>query len=192
MVDNSIRNALILPQLGIRVSDVIKDTIISIIDYLPTMTACSTDVDAVSCLQTGSRMLNLIKPMESVQQLVIPLVILSKSLCLGASGLLDVVLYPFFDVNLAKGVHNIVNAFLFTFVQMPIVTYQRCKMYGGNNASPGTTDVIYCLPDFHPITNLLSAGLRNLGQLVDNWIDVTSVIVERSIFGTGPECLQVG
>jgi hypothetical protein len=38
-----------------------------------------------------------------------------------------------------------------------------------------------CLPDFNQPINMLVAGVRNLGILVDNWLDVSSIIALRSL-----------
>lgn len=35
-----------------------------------------------------------------------------------------------------------------------------------------------CLPDFEPVFNTLTSGLRSLGRMLDNWLDVTSIIVQ--------------
>ena len=69
--------------------------------------------------------------------------------------------------------HNLANFVLYTFLHLPSVTVQRC--YNNNH------DLIMCLPDFEPSFNLLVAGLRNLGMLLDNWLDVASIIVQKSL-----------
>ena len=52
-----------------------------------------------------------------------------------------------------------------------------------------------CLPDFEPSFNMLSSGLRSLGMGIDNWVDVASIIVQKTIGITDvPSCesLAVG
>ena len=95
------------------------------------------------------------------------------SVCGNAAGLTDLVMYAWLDINLAKAVHNIVNAVLFAVFQVPSITAQRCL---NNNR-----DLVMCLPDFHPPINMLAAGVRNLGMLLDNFIDVSTIIVSKSV-----------
>jgi hypothetical protein len=38
-----------------------------------------------------------------------------------------------------------------------------------------------CLPDFEPSFNMLTTGLRSLGMGIDNWIDVASIIIQKTI-----------
>jgi hypothetical protein len=38
-----------------------------------------------------------------------------------------------------------------------------------------------CLPDFSTHINMLVAGIHNLGVLGDNWLDVSSIIAQRSL-----------
>ena len=35
-----------------------------------------------------------------------------------------------------------------------------------------------CLPDFDPFFNLLTMALRNTGDLLDNWLDVSTIIIQ--------------
>jgi hypothetical protein len=37
------------------------------------------------------------------------------------------------------------------------------------------------MPDFNQPINMLVAGTRNLGVLVDNWLDVSSIIAQRTL-----------
>ena len=38
-----------------------------------------------------------------------------------------------------------------------------------------------CMPDLNPPINMLVAGVRSLGRMVDNWLDVSSIIAQRSL-----------
>lgn len=38
--------------------------------------------------------------------------------------------------------------------------------------------VAMCLPDFEPVSRFLIEGLRRLGQAIDNWLDVTTLIIQ--------------
>jgi hypothetical protein len=48
--------------------------------------------------------------------------------------------------------------------------------------------VVFCLPDFEPVFDLVVEGLRNAGNLIDNWMDVTMVIIQSVLTGTSPVC----
>ena len=41
-----------------------------------------------------------------------------------------IVKYPFMDLNLATGIHNLINFVQFAFVQVPSITVMRCMWYG--------------------------------------------------------------
>jgi len=106
------------------------------------------------------------------------IITIANAICANAAGVVDIVMYPLLDINLAKALHNIINTFMYLFLQLPSVTIQRC--YNNNH------DLIMCLPDFEPVFNMFVAGLRNAGVLIDNWLDVSSIIVQKS-FGLDPK-----
>jgi hypothetical protein len=192
VVNSSIQKFQAVAELGRGVTFFVTAVVNSVADYCYTLKGCDIHVSNDVCLNTGARTLDLITPMEGLQKISIPLVELCKFVCLGASGVVDVVAYPLFDINLAKSIHNLVNSFLFAAVQMPIVTYQRCQRYANGKGQPDSPNVVYCLPDLAPAFNFFCAGVRNLGVLVDNWLNVVTVIVQQSIFGNGPVCRQLG
>lgn len=109
------------------------------------------------------------------------------SVCASASGPVNIALFPLMDINLAKGLHNIVNSILYTVMQLPSLTAQRCVNHGVSNpkfptsAGSGGAGLLMCLPDMNPPVNMLVAGLRNLGVMIDNWLDVSSIIAQRSL-----------
>lgn len=60
---------------------------------------------------------------------------------------------------------------------MPSVTAQRCRNHGPRVGG----SILLCMPDLNQPINMLVAGTRNLGRMVDNWLDVSSVIAQRSL-----------
>ena len=38
-----------------------------------------------------------------------------------------------------------------------------------------------CMPDWTPLANIVSAGSRSLGLLLDNWLNVVLVVVEKNV-----------
>jgi hypothetical protein len=55
-----------------------------------------------------------------------------------------------------------------------MVTVLRCARHGSGN-------LIMCLPDFEPAFNLLNSGIRSWGKGYDNWLNVASIIIQRSL-----------
>jgi hypothetical protein len=187
--ENAIQNAELIPDLALGVASIVRTSALSSIAYLQTIRPCALPLTN-ECFDTSRRTFDLIGPLGAVRKTAIPVVQLAKNLCLSASGVLDITLYPLFDINFAYAAHNLVNFVLYTSIQMPMVTYQRCKMYTGGQVTVSTPNVVYCLPDLQPSVLLLVNGLRYLGSLLDNWIDVTSIIVQGSLGFTIPSCDQ--
>jgi hypothetical protein len=126
--------------------------------------------------------MDFITPMLDVRSIALGARGFARGMCAGATGPLDVLLYPLLDINTAKAVHNLLNALLYTLIQVPSVTVQRCA---NNNR-----DLVMCLPDFEPPMNMAIAGLRSLGQALDNWANVASVVVQVSAHDTQRSPLQ--
>lgn len=80
--------------------------------------------------------------------------------------------------------HGVANGLMYPVFVMPIVTAKRCAV--------SQRDFLLCMPDFEPAFNLVTVGLRSLGVFLDNWLDVTSVIVQSSLgFDPGLGCDSV-
>lgn len=126
------------------------------------------------------RLLDLITPLAEWRLAVSYMLSFLGEMCALGTSLLDVMMYPFIDINFGLGVHNTVNAILTLVIQVPAVTVDRCKAGGG--------PVVYCLPDFEPVIELAVLGIRNFGQLVDNWLDVTVIIIQSVLTATSPAC----
>lgn len=95
----------------------------------------SSSIDATGppwqCLaDVGARTLDLITPLTHLRDVVaIALAWVSVKICGPLAAPLDILFAPFMDINFAKAVHNIVNAVLWTAVQVPVVTEARCRLY---------------------------------------------------------------
>ena len=126
------------------------------------------------------RLLDLVTPLAEWRLAVSYMLKFIGDMCAIATSLLDVMMYPFLDINFGLGVHNTVNAVLTLLIHVPAVTIDRCKAGGG--------PVVYCLPDFEPVIELAVLGIRNFGSLVDNWLDVTMIIIQSVLTSTSPAC----
>jgi hypothetical protein len=74
-------------------------------------------------------------------------------------------------LNLATGLHKIINAVLYGMVQVPAVTFERCQRHGSEYA-------LMCTPDLEPVFAQLTSGVSDLGRLADNWLNAVYVIVQ--------------
>ena len=94
-------------------------------------------------------------------------------------------MFPLMDINLAKGIHNIFNAIFYTVFQLPAVTALRCVNHcidpQTKGLKPAGGSILMCLPDFNAPINMLVASIHNLSVLGYNWLDVSSIIVQRSL-----------
>ena len=144
----------------------------------------------INCYEPGMRSLNLMSPMAKMRVLVAHVGIFSKLSCSAASPVIDTLIYPFLDINLAKFVHNFLNAFLFWFVHTPIVTLERCAASREFDPVDSWYHGIMCLPDLYPGWNMLISSVRHLGILFDNWSNTLFIIVNTALGLPVPACVQ--
>jgi len=126
------------------------------------------------------RLLDLIGPLAELRLCVSYFLAWLGQVCSVATSVLDILTYPFLDINFGLGIHNTVNSLLQLIIHVPAVTVDRCNAGGG--------PVVYCLPDFEPVIELMVNGIRNFGMLVDNWLDVTTIIIQSVLTNTSPAC----
>lgn len=169
-----------LIDLAVAIMSFFKHLAISTFNFvIPLITGCPQPVDD-RCFEPGLRSFDFLTPMADARTIAAVMSKFPRIICAGAAGPSDILIYPLLDINLAKGVHAIGNAILYLLVQMPSITAQRCTAY------PGTLTM--CLPDFDPVFNYLVSGYRSLGRMADNWINVASIIAQKSIGFDAPEC----
>ena len=151
------------------------------LDYVKTVAIVCPIDQASLCYEPGKRVFDFISPMIALKSISTTVMIISHNTCSSMSGLMEIATYPLIDINFAKGIHNILNGVLFTVIQVPTITMLRCTRNPGN--------IIMCLPDFEPTFNMLTTGLRSLGTGIDNWLNVASIIIQRSLnFMDVPTC----
>ena len=153
----------------------IQQVIVSLFDYVSIILA-----PPVKSFDADLRLLDLMTPLAEWRLAVSNVLAWTGRMCSVASSVVDVTMYPFLDINFGLCVHNMCNAFLYFFIHVPAITVDRCK--AGNGI------LVYCLPDFEPVFELLVEGLRNMGNLVDNWMDITMIIIQSVLTGTSPAC----
>lgn len=153
-----------------------KHAAVQIPGYIASVaTPCDYAKEGDLCYEPGhgGRTLDLITVMADVRTMAAAVSRLALGVCAAATAPLNIAMFPLMDINLAKAVHNIANSILYTVVQLPSVTALRCANHGSNEV------LLMCLPDFNPPLNMLVAGVRSLGIMADNWIDVSSIIVQK-------------
>lgn len=136
------------------------------------------------CYEAGERVLDLMGPMAALRKFVAYSAVWIKGMCNSLSGPLDFITYPFMDINLAKGVHLLINSLLYTLTHLSAVTTQRCL-------DLGSVSSVMCIPDVEPVFQMMCAGLRAMGAFLDNWADVGVLIVEASLGRPTPACTSL-
>lgn len=139
----------------------------------------STIITPPASFDASLRVLDLMTPLAHVRLAVSYALVWAGKMCSMATSLLDVLCYPLMDINFGEAVHNLANSFLFLVVHVPALTVERCRV---------GVEVVYCLPDFYPVFDLLAMGLNHLGMLVDNWLDVCLIIIQAALTNTSPTC----
>lgn len=129
-------------------------------------------------------MLDLLSPMASIRQVVVWVAMWLRGMCVVVAPAIDIITYPFMDINFAEGVHFIGNSFLYLTFHVPAMTFDRCLAYKNEGA-------VMCIPDFEPVFAMLTAGIRSMGLCVDNWLDVMVLIVEAALGRPGPACTSL-
>lgn len=159
------------------------------LDSFPNITNTSQFNVSTRCFEPGLRTIDLVTPMKNVRILMAWGVVFAKRNCVPLSAMLDILTFPFMDINLAKAVHLIVNSFQYLLVQLPIITEERC-LYSKRVPldDGGLYDTVMCIPDFEPFADFLAGGLRHLGYMIDNWIAIIYVISQEYVGLGSPSC----
>lgn len=105
-----------------------------------------TQLQSSRCIgDVGVRTLDLVTPLTHFRDTVAIIIgWMSVSVCGPLSAPLDILFSPVMDINIIKAVHNLVNSILWIFIQVPIITEARCRMFSQDEG------VVMCLPDFEP------------------------------------------
>lgn len=145
-----------------------------------------------SCFIPGQRSFDLITPLAQFRLVASYLLVITQDVCSLARAPMDLLLYPFLDINFAKAIHNLVNSFLYLFVNLPIVTVERCTLAKEVYPDPEHWGrLLLCLPDFKPAFSYAIAGVRRLGFTVDNWLNSAWMIVLATLGIDPPACEQI-
>jgi hypothetical protein len=166
-----ISESVVLGKTGLAVYSFAKHSAISLFVWVRSVAVSCPASSGDSCFDLTDRTLDIVTPMADIRDAVGYLVSIVRSVCDSVTPIFDIVTFPFMDLSLAKGVHNIANAILYLVVQMPEITYLRCSRHG-------TETVLMCTPDMDPFYSFLVTGIRDIGRMFDNWIEVVFVIIQ--------------
>lgn len=195
-LDSLINNVPSIRSFGAALGSLCKHYALEIVPYVSSMgVPCNYAKDGDLCYEAGNdRAIDFITAFAHVRTMTASLSKIALSICASASAPLNMLLFPLMDINLAKAAHNILNSILYTVFQLPSVTAQRCLNHGldpktkkllyegsGNNSSGSGGSILMCMPDFNQPINMLVAGIRSLGLMLDNWADVSSIIALQSL-----------
>ena len=174
LLENVLRNVSNFESSMLNFALFIQALVKSLIDYVDIIITPPDSFDP------NLRLLDLITPLSYWRLAVSYMLTWLGDVCSVASSLGDVIAYPFLDINFGLGIHNLVNSILTLVIQVPTVTSQRCKAGGGV--------MVYCIPDFEPVVELAVNGVRYLGFMIDNWLDVVAIIIQSVLTNTSPTC----
>jgi hypothetical protein len=185
-LDSLIANVPSIRSFGVAFGRLCKHSALEISPYVQSMAVtCDYARDGDFCYEAGNaRSIDLITAMSHVRTMASAVSSILISMCASATAPLNIALFPLMDINFAKGLHNIANSVLYTVFQLPSVTAQRCINHGldaNKKLRSAGGSILMCLPDFNQPVNMLVAGVRNMGIFVDNWLDVSSIIAQRSL-----------
>ena len=140
-----------------------------------------------ACLHPERGVLDVLSSLGDVREFVALGVQLLRSFCGMLAAPVDMAVFPLLDLNLAEGVHNLVNAVIQLLVVIPRNTVERCSLKQEDQFG-----VLMCTPDMAPFFNFLVAGVSSLGLALDNWINIAFLIVQEAVTHQSPKCDEVG
>ncbi|KAJ1468512.1 hypothetical protein T484DRAFT_3629701 [Baffinella frigidus] len=149
------------------------------------------------CFVPGRRAFDLITPLGDFRLIVMYSLLILRNSCKVLTPPFDIMAYPFLDLNFAKGLHNIVNAFLYWGLHMPIMTVKRCTIVTQGVSEELTSEFepwmkfLMCTPDATPGFNYLIAGVRRWGQLADNWLNALWMVLLAALGLPTPSCAPI-
>jgi len=137
-----------------------------------------------ACLYPERAVIDVLSSMGSVREFASLTTQLFKNFCGTLSAPVDLLLYPLLDLNLSEAVHNLVNALMQLVTVIPWKTGVRC----GLALEGGQFRLLMCTPDFAPFFHFLAATMSSLGLVIDNWVNIALVVVQKVLTGSAPTC----
>lgn len=136
-----------------------------------------------SCLLPQLRELDLVTPLYHLRFAVVHVGAWMAQICPVATVPFQAITYPLTDLNLARALHYAANSVLQIYVNIPLITIQRCHMAesGSTMFTGGNMDARMCFPDAAPAFNYMAEAVVNLGRAIDNTLDVVGFLALNAI-----------
>ena len=127
------------------------------------------------CLLHTNRELDLISPLQSVQNVVLSVSILVNGLCPAIVDVSSILVYPIYDINIVLIFHNIINFIIALVFTTWDITFLRCRLavYSGKSTN-------LCTPDIKPLFGYIERIFIHLGKLIDNWLNWINVCINKT------------
>lgn len=174
-----------LMQIPVELGKASGAAVMSMVSWIASFNCCTEGLLCnQQCYEAGSRVFDFLTPMSHLRQMMVHVAFLMRGMCSVMSGPVDMLVYPFMDINFAEGLHFLGNALLYSVTHLPAITYQRCEAFR-------TESDVMCVPDFAPVFTMATHGLRSFGKGLDNWFDILVIIVRSSLGYSPPACTQL-
>ena len=143
----------------------------------------SFDCSGAACLIPEPFVVDFFTPLGHLREFVALSIQLIRNFCGWAAPPIDILLYPFLDLNLATGIHSFFNSILQFTVVLPFQSSVRCSLAQNN-----TFQLMLCTPDFVPSFSYLVQSFSYFGLLIDNWVNIALVVTQAVLSGTTVTC----
>lgn len=184
LLPTMVQEAPTLKSLGLALLALTKSACVSLFNWIQSAVVDCPASRGDACFDMAQRTLDLVTPMAGLRDAVVASALFAQRICTPVGPILDILTYPFMDLNLAVGVHSLANAALYLVVHVPDITLLRCTRYGSEAA-------LMCTPDLEPVFAFLVSGVSSLGALVDNWLDVVYTVVQGALGFSTNACDQI-
>ena len=170
-----IEESSVFKEMGVSLFAMCKALCFSLYNWVvPAVLGCP-ESDGDACFDVARYTMDLVTPLVYLRNTIMSFNQLIEKICKPSAPLLNIITYPFMDLNFALGLHYLTNALLYLTVHLPRITYMRCKRFGA-------IQPLLCAPDLGPVYNFHISGIREMGAMLNNWIDVVFVTAQ-GLFG---------
>lgn len=165
-----------------------RDIVLSFVAFTDSLGACQQTAENItlqSCFDTGLREFDAVTPLTTLGTCVFHLSGFLQSNCVSIGGLVRAAVYPLTDPNFPMAVHGAVNTVALGTLHAALLTWERGRALGQLHEDVRSLGK---MPDLNPAFDSAVSGLRNLGYVMDNWMDVIALEIEQVVTGSAPVC----
>jgi hypothetical protein len=136
-----------------------------------------------ACLHPEKGVLDVLSSLGDVREFVALGVQMLRNFCGVLAAPVDLVVFPLLDLNLAEGMHNLINAVIQLVVVIPRSTVVRCGLKNEDQFG-----ILMCTPDLSPFFDFLVASVSSVGLALDNWVNIAFLITQEALTHDSPKC----